>query len=203
MILYVDNSIYFTIAFFDNQGNILFSYQQENNQHYELLSIAIKKGLQEIGIDYHSLSKIVVNYGPGSFTGLRISIAFCQGLSFSKKIPLFTISSLRIISFLFPTPHKSLAIINPRPDVFFTGHFSNTNTFKEQNLNTKEYESFKSQFDHIIHQCNLLKNYPLDILYKHIQTITPINNTIIKPNYLKAPSVTTAKTHKILNKYSL
>lgn len=44
-----------------------------------------------------ALTHIGINRGPGSFTGLRIGLAFAQGLAFPKGLPVMTSTSFAII----------------------------------------------------------------------------------------------------------
>jgi tRNA threonylcarbamoyl adenosine modification protein YeaZ len=44
--------------------------------------------LREAGGGFSDVRRIFVGVGPGSFTGIRIAMAFVQGLSLSKEIPL-------------------------------------------------------------------------------------------------------------------
>lgn len=48
------------------------------------------------------IEKLIVCTGPGSFTSLRVGIAFMYGLSFSKNIPLIGISSPDLFQFMVP-----------------------------------------------------------------------------------------------------
>jgi len=44
------------------------------------------------------LSLIVVTLGPGSFTGIRVGLAFCKGLASGKKIPLIGVPTLDVFA---------------------------------------------------------------------------------------------------------
>jgi len=57
--------------------------------------------LDEIGIDFSDIDLIAVSIGPGSFTGLRVSLATAKGLAFSSGIPLIGIDSLMCCAFPF------------------------------------------------------------------------------------------------------
>ena len=59
------------------------------------------------------IEKLVVCTGPGSFTALRVGIAFMYGLSISKKISLIGISCADLLQFTIPKSYekKTLLII--------------------------------------------------------------------------------------------
>ena len=48
------------------------------------------------------LEKLIINTGPGSYTSLRIGIAFFSGLSLSKKIDLKSITCIDLFKYLIP-----------------------------------------------------------------------------------------------------
>jgi tRNA threonylcarbamoyladenosine biosynthesis protein TsaB len=50
--------------------------------------------------DYHieDLSLIIVTLGPGSFTGIRVGLAFGKGLASGRKIPLIGVSTLDVLA---------------------------------------------------------------------------------------------------------
>lgn len=62
-------------------------------QTERLLSL-IDELLAEAGVSLHELDGIAVGRGPGSFTGLRVSMAVAQGLSAVSGVPLLPVSSL-------------------------------------------------------------------------------------------------------------
>ena len=59
------------------------------------------------------IEKLIVCTGPGSFTALRVGIAFMYGLSISKNIPLIGISCADLLQFTIPKSYekKTLMII--------------------------------------------------------------------------------------------
>ena len=60
--------------------------QKKNN---EQLVLKIMKFLEFHDVKLDKNFSIIVNQGPGSFSGLRISMAIAKGLKISKKIQLF------------------------------------------------------------------------------------------------------------------
>ena len=54
----------------------------------------IEEVLASAGVTLPALTRIAVVTGPGSFTGIRIGVAFARGLSLALKIPAIGITSL-------------------------------------------------------------------------------------------------------------
>jgi len=52
------------------------------------------------------IEKLIVCTGPGSFTALRVGIAFMYGLSVSMKIPLIGISCVDLLKFTIPKSYE-------------------------------------------------------------------------------------------------
>jgi tRNA threonylcarbamoyladenosine biosynthesis protein TsaB len=57
--------------------------------------------LEKAGLTLKDLSAVVLNAGPGSYTGLRTGAALAKGLCFGLDIPLITLNSLLVISSKF------------------------------------------------------------------------------------------------------
>jgi len=64
--------------------------------HAEVLADMVQDVLQAADVKPHSLDKISVCTGPGSFTGPRIGLAFAKGLALPHKIPLVGLSALHV-----------------------------------------------------------------------------------------------------------
>ena len=84
-----NEKIFFMII--DSEHNYSISY--ENSKiNYEKLSLLIDEFLHSKNLDLSKISKIYVNRGPGSFAGIRNSLAVVKALHFVKKIDYFCFS---------------------------------------------------------------------------------------------------------------
>ncbi len=82
------------------KGNILLGKKVcvEQKQHASFLQPAIKELLNESTISINNLSAIAVTNGPGSYTGLRVSMATAKGLCYALNIPLITVGTLDVMA---------------------------------------------------------------------------------------------------------
>ena len=84
-----NEKIFFMII--DSENN--YSISHENSKiNYEKLSLLIDEFLHSKNLDLTKVSKIYVNRGPGSFAGIRNSLAVVKALHFVKKIDYFCFS---------------------------------------------------------------------------------------------------------------
>ena len=84
------DKIHFFLQFNSNTYNKSF---QSTKINYEKLSILLFEFLRENNINLDKLTNILVNQGPGNFSGIRASIALAKGLSIANKIDLYGFSS--------------------------------------------------------------------------------------------------------------
>lgn len=61
--------------------------------HSSGLSAAVARLLRAHGVPFDSLSGIAVSEGPGSFTGLRIGLAWAKGVALGRSVPLALVSA--------------------------------------------------------------------------------------------------------------
>lgn len=62
--------------------------------HSERLAGFARDAMAEAGLEFAALDRIGVTVGPGSFTGLRVGLAFAQGLGAALDRPVVGISTL-------------------------------------------------------------------------------------------------------------
>lgn len=62
--------------------------------HQERLAGFVRDAMAEAGIGFDALDRIGVTIGPGSFTGLRVGLAFAQGFGAALQRPVVGISTL-------------------------------------------------------------------------------------------------------------
>lgn len=78
------------------------------NAHGERLLSLLEDLFAEVGWSRSSLDRIGVGLGPGSFTGLRVGIAFAQGVALGLGRPILGICSLRTMAAAVPASVPAL-----------------------------------------------------------------------------------------------
>ena len=66
--------------------------------------------LEEAGLQPQQLRGIVVDRGPGSFTGVRVGVTTAKTLAFALDIPVFGVSSLAALAYGAPAARTVLAV---------------------------------------------------------------------------------------------
>lgn len=84
----------------------------------ELMVDEIAKLFTRNNIEFKSLNSVVVASGPGSYTGVRIAVTIAKVIAFSLNIPLYSLSSLAILS---STTKPTICLINARASRSFIG----------------------------------------------------------------------------------
>tara|TARA_B100001758_G_C18094908_1_gene445354 strand:+ start:355 stop:696 length:342 start_codon:yes stop_codon:yes gene_type:complete len=72
--------------------NIYNISHNNSKTNYEKLSILIQDFLKSKGMNINEISKIYVNRGPGSFAGIRNSLAVVKAIYIAKKIDYYCYS---------------------------------------------------------------------------------------------------------------
>jgi tRNA threonylcarbamoyladenosine biosynthesis protein TsaB len=87
-----------SLALIDESGIVQYKSLSEKNVHSSKLASMAVELLTISGKSFSDLNAIAVSKGPGSFTGLRIGVAFAKGLCFGLNIPLIGIDTLYSIA---------------------------------------------------------------------------------------------------------
>ena len=100
VILNIDTSVekaYISIA---KDGEILVQQiNEEQKEHGSFLQPAVHELLGSLSMQASQLDAISVANGPGSYTGLRVSMASAKGLCFALNKPLITVRSLDVLAY--------------------------------------------------------------------------------------------------------
>src|ERR1700689_4862977 len=70
----------------------------DGRRHTEALTPALKALLQEVGLEIRDITRVVVDRGPGLFTGLRVGLATAIGLSQALGCDLVGVTSLEVLA---------------------------------------------------------------------------------------------------------
>lgn len=68
-----------------------------NQGHDARLAPVVERLMREAGVAFADLNRVAIVVGPGSFTGVRVGVAFARGLSLSLDIPAVGVTSLEAI----------------------------------------------------------------------------------------------------------
>jgi len=128
----------------------------------ELKSL-LDKLLAENNFEIEQIKRVLVLLGPGSFTGIRSGIAFCEGLCFSGKRTLHGISTIKALAISYG---KEI-ILHSRADFYYVGN--------AEGETVKQFEN-KPETDEYL---------PITPLAKLIDQISP--SRVQKANYLVNP----------------
>ena len=95
------------------------------------LPAAAESFLTECGAKWTDITAIGVVIGPGSFTGIRMGIAYAKGIALGLNIPVVGISAFDL--YLAATPDAFVAIDSGRGDFFVASklHAPGTMTIEE------------------------------------------------------------------------
>ena len=93
MTLYIDTTDFNKITFaIEESGKIIRrSYKVDPRQSHQTLQ-KFDEFLKSKKLKVESIKKIVVNKGPGSFTGTRVGVAHAKALGFALNVPVMFLS---------------------------------------------------------------------------------------------------------------
>ena len=80
--------------------------------HQERLAPLVQEVMAQAGLGFEALDRIGVTVGPGSFTGLRVGLAFAKGLSAALSIPAVGVGSLEALA--QPFSGRVLAVLDAK-----------------------------------------------------------------------------------------
>lgn len=83
-----------TAAVFQDGRPLAVRFEPMTKGHQERLGGLVRDVMAQAGDGFDSLDRIGVTVGPGSFTGLRVGLAFAQGLGAALDRPVVGISAL-------------------------------------------------------------------------------------------------------------
>lgn len=159
------------------------------NNHSEQLLPIITQGLKLNNISVGDLDKIIVGKGPGSYTGLRISMTVAKMLAWTKKIDLYTISSLDIIASGYYKVNGTYAIKSIAKKNYIYDKVVEVKNNKVNVLINDEF-SLESDFNEKIKDINCIIINDENYIYDAVKIIALATDKcedvhLVGPNYLR------------------
>jgi tRNA threonylcarbamoyladenosine biosynthesis protein TsaB len=112
MLLAIDTSTaQVGLALYDGVQVIGEMFWQSQAHHTEELAPALAGLLARVGAAMDSVQALGVAIGPGSFTSLRVGLAFAKGLSLARHLPLVGVPTLDVAAACVPLSERRLAAV--------------------------------------------------------------------------------------------
>lgn len=102
------------------------------------LAAETEKFLTENNAKWTDLTAIGVVVGPGSFTGIRLGIAYAKGLAMGLNIPIIPVNAFEI--YMEKSPDAFIAIDSGRSDLFVAAHDIEPCTMDIELIETRQME---------------------------------------------------------------
>jgi tRNA threonylcarbamoyladenosine biosynthesis protein TsaB len=100
LILNIDTAVDTASVCLSKNGECLWmSINQQQKLHASWLHVAISEMLAQTGHIIKDVNAVAVTIGPGSYTGLRVSLSTAKGLCYARNLPLITIGTLDLMAF--------------------------------------------------------------------------------------------------------
>ena len=100
------------------------------------LPSAVMNFMQENGVKMSDLSAIGVIVGPGSFTGIRMGIAYAKGLGIGLNVPVVPVNAFEL--YMFESPDAFVAIDSGRGDFFVASKIHEPCTMTIDEIETEQ-----------------------------------------------------------------
>lgn len=178
LILYIDTSSNISTILLLSDDNILAIRNNEiKNMHAVFINSHIDEILKETNTTWNQINAICVLNGPGSYTGLRISLASAKGFCYVYNIPLILISKLQLMDY----ENKSKEILNSyiikaREDEYFFQTY-NQSHFETNEVTIISIEDIVRIFE--VEKLNLYSSdTDLKTTFEQISILNISNNTI-------------------------
>jgi tRNA threonylcarbamoyladenosine biosynthesis protein TsaB len=113
-----------SVALLTEEGTIERGLEMARGHADQILPL-IDAVLGEAGVRLSQLDGIAAGVGPGTFTGVRISVAVAQGLSFGAGLPVVPVTSLEALAFpaILAGAERVLACLDARMGEVYWGCF--------------------------------------------------------------------------------
>ena len=132
LILLIETSTKSCSVSLSSENKIIACKEEVNEQysHAEKLTVFITELFKTQDFTIKDLDAVAVSKGPGSYTGLRISVSTAKGFCYALDIPLISVSTLKAMAFGIAQKEKSdlyCPMIDARRMEVYNAFYNSTN----------------------------------------------------------------------------
>ena len=169
-------------------GSISYEAWQAQSEH---MIPEIDNLLKKYSLTRKDISGVVTSIGPGSYTGVRISLTIAKVIALCLDVPIYPVSSLRVLK---DNDKPSICLINARSGRSYFGVYEKDKVIVSDTIKTneevlayiKEHPSFSicGNVSYLGYE-NLDTNICLQMV-SLLKSLSPFENSLaLKPVYLK------------------
>lgn len=174
-----DTKVVFVL--YKDQKELIVKEIESNMRHSEIAMPSLIAILEDNGLKSTDLNEIIVNIGPGSFTGVRIGVVIAKTMAYLLGIPIKTINTLEVMAFSNIDIIPGIYVSNEK-NGFFVAEFS-SNGMKEEDIKYYSLEEYEKKFADKQIFNNIKINY--ENVYNHMKNKDIINPHLVNPLYVK------------------
>lgn len=190
-VLLIDTSSdYLYVSFYDDalKERIFYQNKISHNNHSENIIGVIEEGLNNNNLKLMDFEKVIVGFGPGSYTGLRVGMVVAKMTAYCVNIPLYVVSSLSFVASKHFRTDGVYAVYN----IAKKGHcYTKVVAVKDENISVLVDDKFMTneEFSELVKEYNAIvinsEDYQVDE-----EVIISLSNKVediheIVPNYLR------------------
>ncbi len=180
---------FLTIALIENDHLIDSIQKPAFKQQSETIMVEIDRLFQKNGWKPKDLNALVLTDGPGSYTGLRISMTVAKVLGLIQGVKLYTLSSLQLLSGITPNVY---ALMDARAKRVYIGHYQfGKPVFEDKILTIEEAKTVILDTDMVVGDATLIDQGATTVYCpQHFLDLKafwkPVENVhTLAPHYLK------------------
>lgn len=87
-----------SVCLAEESSIIAYEESKEQKNHASFIQPAIDKICKNLKFDLNKIDAVAVSNGPGSYTGLRVSLSTAKGICYALQKPLITLNTLDVIA---------------------------------------------------------------------------------------------------------
>ena len=183
MILAIDSSNRGFSACLKQADSLVFSINSSAAKSQYLIT-ELKAAFENAGIKITGLKKIIVNLGPGSFTGIRTSLTLVKTLEANLELEVYPVNNFQLLRFLNPDIKEFAFRESAKNDKEFFVSLDENYENLETNFFTNELDTQLKVLD--LPETQEMAKTLLDYFCKQDKKLA---QTEIKPYYLREPSL--------------
>lgn len=187
--MFLDTSTNLLYVSFVIDNQVVYEVKSEGlNNHSDYLLKYIEDGLNKLSLQVKDFDNFVVGIGPGAYTGLRVSLAVAKMFAWTLNLPLYTISSLDLLTSGVCQDGEYAICFKAKKDY---SYFKTIKIEKGKKIRSKEEFLSNYEIDEKIDLTKYIKitheNMQINVLSITQDELTKVENIhALEPNYLRA-----------------